>query len=755
MDTFSLKFNHVKHRTIIYHYHYYFICSLDFRKTMGSAWQLYFLLLFIPSMKCSNFCPENCKCDEINNYLLSDCSSTTLKNVPSQLDNTTVVLDLSYNYISVLEDGVFSKEGLQLLKTLYLQNNELVTVTSGAFKGLSNLQELYLQNNLLTSVNGELFIENENINLLNLNNNNIKTFPNITLRNIEDLKVQYNEISSFEFEAVMIQFPKIKKLDLSWNRISEISELDNDSLDKLHSLKEINLSNNKIMEIPEYVFLLFPNLIDLNLSTNAIRFKNSSKYFEYNQKLKILNLSYNRIDYLHHEIFRFTSDLEEIFINSNAISMLHEDLFKYNSHLTKVIVNYNKINIIPPDVFKFNPLLQEVDFSFNHVKTIHVDTFITNPFLKKVHLSSSCVLNSTCGIKYVEPATFSKNIRLLELDLSNNRITEIHHETFKGNPSLQILNLHSNKIENLDQQVFRKNPKLQELNFGNNSLSYLYENLFAQNLNLQEVDLSTNNIDIFNAELFESNTNLRNLNLSSNKLQFENEYILKSVSLEVLDVSYCNITELPSDAFVYLPEIQRFLIKGNKLTNIDNALNSAQKTTTSIPILNNLQILDLSYNFIENIDIKFFCDKRYLKEVNLISNPLKCNCSSRLMWESPQKYKTDLNASFCNYMNKFCNTTSPSCDKFGDIDSLDSFTEAPEPGFLPSEYPEVQHGAFSFIITFGILCGVILLIMIGWLYPLFSKPKNGVSNEYELRDIRNEANKNSTTFLLYPLKDYD
>ena len=41
--------------------------------------------------------------------------------------------------------------------------------------------------------------------------------------------LKYNDISSFEFTDVLIQFPKIKKLDISWNRISEIDKTNNDT----------------------------------------------------------------------------------------------------------------------------------------------------------------------------------------------------------------------------------------------------------------------------------------------------------------------------------------------------------------------------------------------------------------------------------------------------------------------------------------------------------------------------------------------
>ncbi|XP_070569724.1 leucine-rich repeat and immunoglobulin-like domain-containing nogo receptor-interacting protein 2 [Ptychodera flava] len=69
-----------------------------------------------------------------------------------KLDNLPQLtsLNLNYNCITALQDGVF--ERLTKLSTLYLQNTCIENISPSAFRGLTNLRNLYLRNNKLSAI---------------------------------------------------------------------------------------------------------------------------------------------------------------------------------------------------------------------------------------------------------------------------------------------------------------------------------------------------------------------------------------------------------------------------------------------------------------------------------------------------------------------------------------------------------------------------------------------------------------------------
>ena len=84
-----------------------------------------------------------------------------------------IYMDLSSNNFFELKNAYFLK--LFNLKSLYLGNNQILTIESETFDHMTNLTYLDLSNNLLYDLNAALFLTLTNLNELVLRGNKFET----------------------------------------------------------------------------------------------------------------------------------------------------------------------------------------------------------------------------------------------------------------------------------------------------------------------------------------------------------------------------------------------------------------------------------------------------------------------------------------------------------------------------------------------------------------------------------------------------
>lgn len=138
---------------------------------------------------------------------------------------------------------------------------------------------------------------------------------------------------------------------------------------------------------------------------------------------------------------------------------------------------------------------------------------------------------------------------LLELDLSENKLTELQPNTFLGLDNLTVLNLSKNQLFGLPKDIFNPLVKLENLNLSGNELEQLdlsedklrspQPNLFSPLISIQFLNLSDNLLTKIPDNICTLPT-LKSLNLSKNQIQSlpEEEYWLNMTSLENLDLSF-------------------------------------------------------------------------------------------------------------------------------------------------------------------------------------------------------------------------
>ena len=109
------------------------------------------------------------------------------------------------------------------------------------------------------------------------------------------------------------------------------------------------------------------------------------------------------------------------------------------------------------------------------------------------------------------------------------------------------------------------------LNLSLNNLDVLHNNSFRRYTALTELDLSFNDIYFIETAAFYHLERLQCLNTSGNiNLNgIKSEMFTWFGNLVHLEMNYCNITHFPHDTFKWMPNLERLLLRGNPMDNIN------------------------------------------------------------------------------------------------------------------------------------------------------------------------------------------
>ncbi|XP_031616465.1 leucine-rich repeat and immunoglobulin-like domain-containing nogo receptor-interacting protein 2 [Contarinia nasturtii] len=133
-------------------------------------------------------CPTNCKCNK--KITLVDCSHQNLMQIPKNLPQSTVYLNLSHNSLKTLNVNDLINCGE--LRQLYLNNNEIgKIVNTEDFAKLPNLHHIDLSTNAFKPLQGKEFSKARGLLTLILTDNKDIVTSNVPIIQTEKLKTLY------------------------------------------------------------------------------------------------------------------------------------------------------------------------------------------------------------------------------------------------------------------------------------------------------------------------------------------------------------------------------------------------------------------------------------------------------------------------------------------------------------------------------------------------------------------------------------
>jgi Leucine-rich repeat (LRR) protein len=264
------------------------------------------------------------------------------------------------------------------------------------------------------------------------------------------------------------------------------------------------------------------------------------------------------------------------------------------------------------------------------------------------------------------------------IDLSSNSIQNLSSQndfaTMLARNTIETLDLSSNYLTSIDEETFKHLRTLKHLNLANNKIKFI--NLFAfadDTHNLVQLDLSKNLIVDTSMEflLFSSLTKLKYLNMDHNKLTTLSNHLLYNLySLEHLSLSRNNLKTFDlfsltkNNEFLKVIDLSfNFNLKIDH--NTSDKLNTVQMDEGSNVYMNNVEVLDmagvdLTYANMNTFFNSLFDQFKMLKHVNVSLTRIKS------MWSSKWPHQIELIDLSHNFIDEF------DCSQFASIYNLTS-----------------------------------------------------------------------------------
>uniref|UniRef100_A0A5F8HFM4 Podocan like 1 n=1 Tax=Monodelphis domestica TaxID=13616 RepID=A0A5F8HFM4_MONDO len=331
-------------------------------------------------------CPPRCSCPRDDTV---SCDGLDLGLFPSNITKSAQHLSLQNNQLVEIPYNELSR--LRYLRTLNLHNNQLSSegLPDEAFESLPDLQYIYLANN---------------------QNNRIAKVP----------------------RGALGRHVQLRELYLQHNRLSDAG-LDATTFSKLKSLEYLDLSNNRLGEVPEG---LPPSLVILHLGRNQICHVPAGR-LSGARGLQYLLLQHNPLGPggLDLAAFQGLRGLHTLHLYASGLEQVPAGLPR---RLHALMLPHNRISELGPRAFVATPSLVDLNLAHNQLTSAHL------------HHLAFCRLG-----------------HLQTLDLAGNRLTLLP----QGLPgSLQVLRLPRNQLNTLDPEPMTNLSMLQELHLGHNRL---------------------------------------------------------------------------------------------------------------------------------------------------------------------------------------------------------------------------------------------------------------------------------------------
>ncbi|XP_077932416.1 leucine-rich repeat-containing G-protein coupled receptor 5 isoform X3 [Halichoerus grypus] len=307
-----------------------------------------------------------------------------------------------------------------------------------------------------------------------------------------------------------------------------------------------------------------------------------------------------------------------------GLSELPANLSVFTSYLD---LSMNNISQLPPNPLFSLRFLEEFMLQNNHLRQVPTEALQNLRSLQSLRLDAN-------HISYVPPSCFRGLHSLRHLWLDDNSLTEVPVQAFRSLSALQAMTLALNKIHHIPDYAFGNLSSLVVLHLHNNRIHSLGKKCFDGLHSLETLDLNYNNLDEFPTAI-RTLSNLKELGFHSNNIKsIPEKAFVGNPSLITIHFYDNPIQLVGRSAFQHLPELRTLTLNGaSQITEFPDltgtasleslTLTGAQISSlpqTACDQLPNLQVLDLSYNLLEDLPSFSVCQK--LQKIDLRHNEI-------------------------------------------------------------------------------------------------------------------------------------
>ncbi|KAM7177827.1 leucine-rich repeat-containing G-protein coupled receptor 5 isoform 1-T1 [Macrochelys suwanniensis] len=321
---------------------------------------------------------------------------------------------------------------------------------------------------------------------------------------------------------------------------------------------------------------LFTSYLDLSMNNIT---KLPSNPLHNLRFLEELRLAGNGLTYIPRGAFAGLFSLKVLMLQNNQLKQVPTEALQNLRSLQSLRLDANHINYVPPNCFSGLVSLRHLWLDDNSLTEIPVQAFRSLSALQAMTLA----LNK---IHHIPDYAFGNLSSLVVLHLHNNRIYSLGKKCFDGLHSLETLDLNYNSLDEFPTAI-RTLTNLKELGFHSNNIKSIPEHAFVGNPSLLTIHFYDNPIQLVGQSAFQHLPELRTLTLNGASQITEFPDLTGTTSLESLTLTGAQVTSLPKVACDQLP---------------------------------NLQVLDLSYNLLEDLPCFTACKK--LQKIDLHHNEI-------------------------------------------------------------------------------------------------------------------------------------
>lgn len=231
-------------------------------------------------------------------------------------------------------------------------------------------------------------------------------------------------------DPILVDVPSVQSVNLTHSNLSTISPYALSGLKTLESL--IVVANPNLTLLQSWTPHNIVGLIELDLHGNGISELDTLALRRYPQ-LSNLNLSTNFIQEIPVGFFDFSLNIDTLDLSANLLRRIESNTFKALSRLANINLAYNQINFIDSYAFTTVTRLKRLHLNGNQISTIDSVVFYNLARLQHLDLNSNALDEGS-----IEKEAFLQNSHLLTLDISNNSFSTIHTTTLGGLTALQV-----------------------------------------------------------------------------------------------------------------------------------------------------------------------------------------------------------------------------------------------------------------------------------------------------------------------------
>ncbi|XP_078574856.1 toll-like receptor 4 [Branchiostoma floridae x Branchiostoma japonicum] len=309
-----------------------------------------------------------------------------------------------------------------------------------------------------------------------------------------------------------------------------------------------------------------------------------------------LNLTGNLFEVLGPKTFPRLDKLKLLDLSRNRIRVINLGSFKNTFNLTTLYLNHNNISSIPAGALDDLVSLEVLGLAFTRLSNLSNVGFLT-PSLKSLNFTSF----AGNGIKHCNLGDEFRNLKSLTyLDLAYNKIADLEHDCFASlnESNVQTLDLSFNNIQVINYPVFWPFRNLSYLFLGENKFDVKQLNTTFENL--RSIETESLYLSFYNSTF-----------LAGVKTPLNTTFTrLAKLPITQLDLSYIGLQRLPETGlFSFFPLLESLLLVGNNITELPPKAFSG---------LGSLKTLDLSKNdYLPNIKNGSFVSLKNLTSLSL------------------------------------------------------------------------------------------------------------------------------------------